>query len=324
MPLDSSLFLQGAALNNQNNQQLLNSIQGGIDNAMKMKALNLEKQKAGFDIEKLAGAALLKSNMGIELTAQDTAALKAFDALETRKLAQDPTGNYRRINASLFDNLSFPGASTQPSAPNLAGVVNPPPLGSRAQGSNPAITTPYDQIKPELGFNTEAFSPQNVIVPPSIEENPNAKQKYLESYAGKTGEKAAETQGKGENIDNIITSIEGIIKTVPQTPSGAFQSFAAKAGNFAGYPNPQAEAQAEIEGTIPILLGQVKNFIRSKGEGTFSDKDQALLDRMLPKDTDSVPVKLKKLQAVSDEFKRIKSGGNIEAPKATSWEDYFR
>lgn len=317
MPLDPSIFLQGAALNNQNNQQLLQSLQGGLDNAYKMKALKLEQDKAkqaGLDLDKLASAALIKANLGEPLTPQDNAVLKAFDALETRKLAVDPTtGNYRKVNGSIFDTLQnignpknhsiYPGGrgekfgSLDPLTQNQMmaesggdpNAVSPkgafglmqimpetgkdPGFGvTPLQNDSPeenlrlgqdymkALTDKYGDTKTALmaynwgsgnvdnwmkqgadpskvpaetrnyvekitrGLNIDALQPKTPIQsPPELEGNPAAKQKYLESAAGKLGEAAGTKQAeapkaesslrgyatKHQNVDNTINEAIG-------------------------------------------------------------------------------------------------------------------
>lgn len=244
MPLDPSIFMQGAALRQRQNEQLLQNLQNEEELGLKRKALEAESGLKGFDLDKLAGQALIKKEMGVELSPQENATLHAWDQINTTKLAQDPTGNYRRINASIFGDTT----------PAPAGF-NSRALGPQGQGSNPAITTAYDQITPTLGdqwaanesastmpsalpnvdesqdipapvgFNAEAFKPP----PQEILGNPNAMQKYNETIAGKTAEdqvkkqserpqaeaKIMDAAAKINNVDNTIT--QALNKIGPST-----------------------------------------------------------------------------------------------------------
>jgi len=145
MPLDASLFMQYAALRDSQNKQLQASIGSGLDSAYKNKALKIEEEKAknaGFDLDKLAAPALIKMQMDPNsLTPQDTAILKAWDLSETRKLAPDATGNYRKINASIFD----PGmGSGKPQGFDLGNIAPVPSVESMPSsfigGTNDAVS----------------------------------------------------------------------------------------------------------------------------------------------------------------------------------------
>lgn len=245
MPLDANLFIQGAALQNQNNQQLLQSLQGGFDNAYKMKSLKLEQDKAkqsGLDLDKLASAALIKANLDPKsLTDQDYAVLKAFDTLETRKLAQDQAGNYRKVNGSIFDTLQNIGTKYEFGPNGISpdklgspqGLNGPQNVGPQGQGSNPALSLPYDQIKPldlagveeqlqgtpvgNQGLNVDALRPK-IQVPPELSNNPAATQKYLESAATEKAKVDAEKQAAGpkaeSSLKNYVSQQQNINNTI--------------------------------------------------------------------------------------------------------------
>ena len=138
MPLDPSIFTQYASLNQRRNEQLQANISSGLDNAYKMKSLKVEQEKLanqGLDLDKLATPVLIKRQMGETLTPQENAVLEAWDLTETRKLAPDATGNYRKVNASIFDTAPqgfdlgtiapVPPVSSQPLPDTFAGGVAP-------------------------------------------------------------------------------------------------------------------------------------------------------------------------------------------------------
>lgn len=369
MPLDPSIFMQYAALKADQNKQLLGSINSGLDSAYKNKALKIEQDKAktaGFDLDKLAAPALIKMQLDPNsLTPEDTAILKAWDLSETRKLAPDATGNYRKINASIFGGMpnSPSGAPQGFDLGNVAPIPSVEPMPSSFIGGTndvvepaaaPAIPLSVSDLQPTgdpnmdayrakmfemnqgmvgdalppvapkmSGFDTELVAPQRepITVPPELEGNPNAKQKYLESAAAaegslatdvkkslaiKEGESALTKQQKITSIDGALGQMADILKIAENTPSGTLESLAAKAANKAGFPTKKSNAQADFAPRVTLLTTQVKNFIRSPGEGTFTDADQALLNSMLPEEDDSVPTKITKLKAIQEEFQRIK------------------
>lgn len=363
--------MQYAQLKAQQNAQLQNSIGSGLDNAYKNKTLKVEAEKAktaGLDLDKLAVPALIKMQAGQELDPQETAILKAWDLSETRKLAPDASGNYRKVNASIFDggapqgfdlgNLAktpgFVPSNVQANVESQAlpdsfagGTAQIPAVSDEEFGNYPVLPValpngPLDMSMlqgasgqdalPEVpkqagGFDTGLVAPVEarppITVPPELAGNPNAAQKYLESAAGaeataatdvkkavdiKKGEAALTRQQKLTSIDGALGQMGDILEIAKDTPSGTLDSFAATVANKAGYPTKKSNAQADFAPRVTLLTTQVKNFIRSPGEGTFTDADQKLLNSMLPEDDDSVPTKITKLKAIQQEFQRIRDG----------------
>lgn len=365
MPLDPSIFLQGAALQQRNNEALMNTFQGISDMALKRKALEIEQATKGFDIEKLAQGYQLKKNMGVPTTPQEKAAFDTFVQFESAERAVDP------VTGNLFQKFQWPGASdyrtisefpqNEPQRaglnldimgpPSPRGALDNPPQQFAGGFAIPPVEMaameglPVGPQKPlqkldvsslgqpaPAGFNLDTFKPP-ITVPPELQNNPKAAQTATEeaikgnidlqkkaaetemgvsaagaeAYSKAKGEDAANKENTLVSLDTVLSSLDSLEKIIGETPSGGLQSTTAKIGNFLGKPNPQALAQADVDAAMPVILSNVKTVIRQKGEGTFSDADQKLLDRMLPLDSDSTPVKIRKLLAVKKEFVRLKS-----------------
>lgn len=320
MPLDPSIFLQGAALAQKDREMLLNSIKEGLSNNIEMQKLGVEREKsklAGFDLEKLAQGYQIKQNLGVEASPEEKAAFDTFLQFQSSERAVDP------VTGNLYPKFQWSGQTG----------LNLNAFGPQGQGSNPAISQPYDQITPmpidlaqvekltqgqpanvsgvvpgAPGLNLEIMRPRNPKAEQaSIESDINASSAGAETYAKTIAENAAERENTLVSLDTVLSSLNDLEKIIGATPSGGLQASAAKIGNFFGRPNPQALAQADVDAAMPTILSNVKTVIRQKGEGTFSDADQKLLDRMLPLDSDSTPVKIRKLVAVRKEFERLKN-----------------
>lgn len=112
MPIDPSLFLQYAALRQRQNEDLGNKLGNIAEQANQERLFNkkiaAEKASQGLDLDKLVTPVLIKMGSGQELTPEEQAIGKAWDMRETRKLAPDATGNYRRVNASIFGDAPTP------------------------------------------------------------------------------------------------------------------------------------------------------------------------------------------------------------------------
>jgi hypothetical protein len=125
----------------------------------------------------------------------------------------------------------------------------------------------------------------------------------------KEGAKNAQSKAtKISSLSSAIDSIDAISEIAPNAPSGRLEGFAASVANEAGYPTDKSIGQADLEPKIELLTTALKDYIRSPGEGTWTDADQRKLDRLAPDENDSTPVKLKKLQSLKEEFVRLQGG----------------
>lgn len=125
------------------------------------------------------------------------------------------------------------------------------------------------------------------------------------SYASQAGKNQADFEAKIIPINNIIAELEDLGEnTIKKLPSGFLESTGASLSNLAGYPTDQALAQSDIDVKLPYIQGQIKQIVRTAGEGTFTDADQAIVNKMVFKDTDSVAVKVKKYNQLLDLMKR--------------------
>lgn len=153
MPLDPSIFLQGAQLQQKNAEQFQTMLQNTQEN--KIKRQTLAADKAGLDLDKLIQPILIKQAAGVPLAPEELAIGKAWDLSNSAKLTTDASGNYRRANAPVFGGGFDIGAVA--------------PVGGQAQSP--------EQVGPPApaGFD------MGLVKPMSVPGNPNATQKGIES-----------------------------------------------------------------------------------------------------------------------------------------------
>lgn len=247
MPLDPSIFMQGAAMSQRQNEALLNSLSNSIQNAQAMKLKKQElAQGKGFDLEKLAGQALVKREMGEELSPQETGVLKAYDTLQTRKMAVDPvTGGYYKPNASIFEGQPRYNSMARPvdqpqnvgfdfgNIPAMDSLDAPIPTGGKVPlqplnvdmieaSGDPALDArrqemfAQNQAMQNNGFDLGGLQPK-IEVPKELRGNPKAEQKYLESAAGELAKSSAERQGETPKAAARISDFVGKMKNLNQT-----------------------------------------------------------------------------------------------------------
>jgi len=145
LPLDPSIFMQGAALKQRNADAFGNTLNGVVD--------AFKKDKQGLDLTKLAEAAAYKFSMGIEPTAEEIAAVRAKGMLDGSKTEYKPDekGNIRAVtNPSPYESLygmlnkgGVPAGSTGFVPPNAAIADESVLAGmSNAKGPMPAPMAP--------------------------------------------------------------------------------------------------------------------------------------------------------------------------------------
>lgn len=208
-----------------------------------------------------------------------------------------------------------------------------PPLPADAQGFN------VNQFRPMTGEdNLRLPTPANPVqekmnYEARIDAAKSAANEQAKANIDLQKEQQKNVQSKAAKVSSLSTAIDSInaIDTLlsdPNSPSGALEGIAATVANKAGYPTQASLVQAELEPKIELLTTQLKDYIRSPGEGTWTDADQKKLDRLAPKEDDSLPVKIRKLKSLRDEFIRLQGGRynpvGTAPTGAVSYEEYFR
>jgi hypothetical protein len=103
MPLDPSIFMQGAQLRQNYDKMQRDQTQNAIDSMIKMKAAN--KEDAG-SLVKLAEAAAYKKASGLELTPEEDALAQGWDKIESSKVSLDPLGRPYSPRSRLFEGMA--------------------------------------------------------------------------------------------------------------------------------------------------------------------------------------------------------------------------
>lgn len=203
MPLDPSIFMQGAQLNQRSNEVLLNNLSQGLEMGLKKKALENEQKKAGLDFEKLAGQAIYKAQMGQPLGPEDVAAIKTFDALQTSQNAINPaTGDVYPKARNIFETLQ--GANATPYQPTWM-----PPDAVRTPGIVP---------------DADAKRMQAMGQPPSL---PN--KGYMNDLGGDLMPPVGDNYNEVSGVTpNQRDQARGSSLPIPQNPKQALSNFEAQ------------------------------------------------------------------------------------------------
>lgn len=122
----------------------------------------------------------------------------------------------------------------------------------------------------------------------------------------------AAQQSKSNVLDQWMAARQGLEKGLANTETGPI------AGRIPAFTTEQQIAEGAVSATAPIL----KQIFRSAGEGTFTDKDQELLLRMVPTRTDTPEARAAKIANI-DNIIRAKvgqpMGGQTSAPSGGGW-----
>lgn len=185
MPLDPSIFMQGAALRNQNAQNL----QAQLSDAVKLYASGKQKNKDGLDVVKLAEAAAYKKASGLEVTPEEDALAQGWDKIQSSSMALDPLGRPYQKQRSIFGDLApssgQPYSSVYGSAehrPDIAQAASPFPPGFQNGSPEDVLDDPsqFNQMTmpnpdgngPPMpkGLDMNALQPSPVYKPKSVAE----------------------------------------------------------------------------------------------------------------------------------------------------------
>lgn len=118
-------------------------------------------------------------------------------------------------------------------------------------------------------------------------------------------EAEAKAQGPASALAMWAEARAGLESALGKTETGYF------AGRLPTITAAQQTAEGAVAATAPIL----KQIFRTSGEGTFTDKDQELLLRMVPTRTDEPEARADKIANI-DRIIRAKLGGAGSAPQA--------
>lgn len=102
-----------------------------------------------------------------------------------------------------------------------------------------------------------------------------------EVTATKTAEYEAAKPKKLDAISRISQNMVEAEKTFNSLPQGMIQQFGKYvASDVFGFPSEMADAVAKVNVLLPAITSDLKQLVREPGEGTFTDADQALIQRM--------------------------------------------
>lgn len=119
MPLDPSIFMEGARIKAAQDAQLGATLGGVADRYAAAKAAKAKAAAEGFDIEKLYETAVLKDAMGVPINDAERAGFEAFQRVQQSKLSIDPlTGE----PYSPYQPFTLGGAPRGQAAPAPAGL----------------------------------------------------------------------------------------------------------------------------------------------------------------------------------------------------------
>lgn len=121
----------------------------------------------------------------------------------------------------------------------------------------------------------------------------------------KAAEAKAAVSAKSNVLDQWTAARQGLESGLANTETGPIM------GRIPAFTTEQQIAEGAVSATAPIL----KQIFRIAGEGTFTDKDQELLLRMVPTRTDTPEARAAKIENI-DRIIRAKVG--VQQPQSPS------
>lgn len=179
-----------------------------------------------------------------------------------------------------------PGMGNQPSISTIPGA--PQALGQVKYGENLGGTTGTKQA--ELGY-------AGPIAAATTGAQEQQKLTYAQpiSQATKSGENAADNQQVAMGARDVSNLYKTLLGEAPGTPSGALQSTIARTSNYLNAPTQGAINQGAFDADLNNLyLATIRTL---KGTGRIMEQEIENIKQAQPKDNDSNPVKIAKMQA---------------------------
>lgn len=187
---------------------------------MDLQKRQLEQRENQFDLNSAAESAYMKVAMGQPLTPQEQAAADVYQSMKMRPrvytnelgyTVQEPAPN---IMQQLTGMLPAGGTASPPAG---GGAVTPVPMdlgdveraiGAQGQGSNPAITKPYDEISP-TEFVSDDMPPMPRVNEPErpsdyVMGSPLMQKKKGESFIDEMRDVRKEQRGARQELDTYF------------------------------------------------------------------------------------------------------------------------
>ncbi|MFM7012460.1 MAG: hypothetical protein ACKO0Z_24555 [Betaproteobacteria bacterium] len=188
---------------------------------------------------------------------------------------------------------------------------------------DPSITARKDSeieiLRERARLDAEAQQKQAGFQSQSAVQRFNQEMKLLEKRAeielagsgqGNQSEIAQKNQALQQTWRTYVAARDGLVSSLNSTVTGPFLG---RGGDTTAITEDQQTAEGAIAAMAPVL----KQIFRIAGEGTFTDKDQELLLRMVPTRKDKAGARVRKLKNID---RIIKSKLGLDAAGASgSW-----
>lgn len=251
------------------------------DTIRMMKTINRDPQKALMDLEQLAQVTY-GVDLGFDGSSDSApAGVKEFDYL---------------INRAGVDPNSKEGKQAIEDAARIRLGLKPRATGSAAItiANTPELLSSVANVEAELaGARERAELINRMALEPQLEG-------MLKDAIAKSASIAKNKEEKRSNQKSYgvyQVARDALIKALDQTNTGA----------WVGLLPAITSNQRVAEGAINIMRPVIKDAVRSAGEGTFTDRDQQLIDSMIPTRLDSPEAIIQKMEML-DNFMMFKLG----------------
>lgn len=109
----------------------------------------------------------------------------------------------------------------------------------------------------------------------------SASARGAETYAAETAKVEAAKPKKLAAIERVKGNLVEAEKTLSSLPQGMIEQMGQfVTGDIMGYSTEAGEELSKVDVLLPSLVADIKQLVREPGEGTFTDRDQALIESM--------------------------------------------
>ncbi|GEM_PF-3781910 len=273
---DGSAFLQGANMQIQDRQNLMNNfsrlLYGMQQNKIRQDAIARAEAKDAAAQAMDPQTILADIEMGKDVSPDRMARLKAWDKMNTSKMGQDQWGRTYQANRSVLPsqtpdivsqgrNTFGAVAGTPPIVPNDMPIQDVQPQSGVYQSLNPMAQTPAGQME---SFKNELDIQKDII----MDERKADREREAEA-----GKEKLSLENQAAQLDSLDEEIDRAIEQTDWKSAGA-ASFTGMVGG-----TPAADLEARLNTiTSDAALGRLAELKKEGGTlGAVSEKELALL-----------------------------------------------
>lgn len=309
---------------------------------LEIEGIKQRMENPAFDLNKTVQGALMKHNMGQEITPQERAAIQTSIMLNPAKTQYKPdeSGRVQAVTTpnplqSIFGGnfipqgarpttVPSPSVQTAQAAPlesqiqdmtledieNAIGSVTPSKAAPMSAPIDPYyLTGPKAQAEgaqQALKGKADIMTAEGMLPVKESEADIAAAAKGATELSTQRAKQQAVEEIRKKVIPTIEQNMADIEAEIANLPSGGFEDTIGAGVSYFGLPVKAQQAKARINAPLKAMILDMKRIVRDAGEGIFTKDDQEFVESFMLSPTAEYSEKLAAFQGFKQVLGRIK------------------